>query len=43
VGDHQPPNAMNTILRQRQWLYPQCVACSRNQGAWLLRWWWRNR
>jgi hypothetical protein len=34
VPDHQPPSARNP-LGSPQRLYPQCLTCSRRQGAWI--------
>jgi hypothetical protein len=34
VLDHQPPTALN-LFGSAQRLYPQCVACSRQQGGWI--------
>jgi hypothetical protein len=36
VLDHQPPTRYNP-LRKRQFLLPQCLACSRRQGLWIIR------
>lgn len=35
VLDHQLPTALNHFGRPQR-LYPQCVACSRNQGLWII-------
>ena len=34
VLDHQPPTRYNPLGR-RQYLLPQCLACSRRQGGWI--------
>jgi hypothetical protein len=34
VPDHQPPNALNPLLRSQR-LYPQCISCSDSQGGWI--------
>jgi hypothetical protein len=36
VLDHQPPTRYNP-LRKRQLLLPQCLACSRRQGLWIIQ------
>lgn len=36
VLDHQPPTRYNP-LRKRQFLLPQCLACSRRQGLWIIQ------
>ena len=36
ILDHQPPTRYNP-LRKRQFLLPQCLACSRRQGLWIIQ------
>jgi hypothetical protein len=36
VLDHQPPTRYDP-LRKRQLLLPQCLACSRRQGLWIIQ------
>ena len=42
VPDHQQPSAINPSGRQQR-LFPQCITCSRRQGARILNEWIKNR
>jgi hypothetical protein len=34
VADHQPPSALNNLVRPQR-LFPQCLTCSLRQGGWI--------
>jgi RHS repeat-associated protein len=41
IPDHQPPSVLN-YNNSTQYLYPQCIECSRRQGGQALELWRRN-